>query len=250
MQGLPEGLLISEDIIDGLVASQLISSILAVSCVTVSFCANFLMVQDKANGTIKDLRIAPVKSSVLSISYYIATIISTLIICYSALILSLIYVAIMGWYLSFADVLLLLLDTTLVVLFGTAISSLINYFISTQGQISAVGTIVSAGYGFICGAYMPIYSFSDGLQKVVSFLPGTYATSLFRNHAMRGVFDELSSIGMPEEVLTGMKDMLDYNFYFFGNEVNILSKYLILIVSIIVIVGIYIVLNATKIKKV
>ena len=105
MQGLPEGLLISEDIIDGLVASQLISSILAVSCVTVSFCANFLMVQDKANGTIKDLRIAPVKSSVLSISYYIATIISTLIICYSALILSLIYVAIMGWYLSFADVL-------------------------------------------------------------------------------------------------------------------------------------------------
>ena len=52
---------------------QLISSILAVSCVTVAFCSNFLMVQDKANGTIRDLRISPMKSATLSLSYYIAT---------------------------------------------------------------------------------------------------------------------------------------------------------------------------------
>ena len=58
-----------------------------------------------------------------------------------------------------------------------ALSSIINFFLSTQGQISAVGTIISAGYGFLCGAYMPISSFSNGLQKIISFLPGTYGTS-------------------------------------------------------------------------
>ena len=36
--GIPEGIEPSKNIIDGLVGSQLISSILAVSCVTVAFC--------------------------------------------------------------------------------------------------------------------------------------------------------------------------------------------------------------------
>lgn len=40
--GLPEGLTLPEHLIEGLVGSQLISSILAVSCVTVAFCSNFL----------------------------------------------------------------------------------------------------------------------------------------------------------------------------------------------------------------
>ena len=47
---IPQGLDISERIIDGLVGGQLISSILAVCCITVAFGSNFLMVQDKACG--------------------------------------------------------------------------------------------------------------------------------------------------------------------------------------------------------
>ena len=114
------------------------------------------MVQDKANGTIRDLRISPVKSATLSLSYYVATLLSTLIICFAATGICLTYVAFVGWYMSLADIFFLFLDILLLVLFGTALSSIINFFLSTQGQISAVGTIISAGYGFICGAYMPI----------------------------------------------------------------------------------------------
>ena len=80
VMNFPQGVPIHEDIIDGLVGGHLISSLLAVSCITVAFCSNFLMVQDRANGTIKDLRISPVSSYVLSLSYYIATLISTLLI--------------------------------------------------------------------------------------------------------------------------------------------------------------------------
>ena len=40
--------------------------------------------------------------------------------------------------------------------------------------MSAVGTIVSAGYGFICGAYMPISNFGKGLQKGLSYVPVSY----------------------------------------------------------------------------
>ena len=247
--GLPEGLTLPEHLIEGLVGSQLISSILAVSCVTVAFCSNFLMVQDKTNGCIKDLRISPVKSSALSISYYIASLLSTFIICFSAAGICLIYTAVVGWYLSASDVLLLFFDIILLVLFGTALSSIINFFLSTQGQISAVGSIISAGYGFICGAYMPISSFGSGLQKIVLFLPGTYGTSLVRNHAMRGVLAEMQNEGLPPEVIVSLKDALDCNLYFFGSQVSIPIMYLILGGTAALLIAVYILLNMLK-KKV
>ena len=221
MQAIPSGLEAARELIDGCVGGQLISSILAVSCVTVSFCSNMIMVQDKVNGSIKDLTISPVSSSTLALGYYFATLISSLIICVAATGMCLAYVAAVGWYMSVSDILLLLLDVFLLVMFGTALSSIINVFLSTQGQISAVGTIISAGYSFICGAYMPMSQFSEGLQKALSFLPGTYGTSLVRNHAMRGVFAQMESMGYPSEAINALRDAVDCNLYFFGSSVEL-----------------------------
>lgn len=243
---LPDFFDLPDSLMNGLVGGQLISSILAVSCVTVAFCSNFLMVQDKANGSIKDLRISPVKSSVLSLSYYIATLCSTMIICLVATGICLVYIASVGWYMSAIDVLLLLVDVVLLVLFGTALSSVINFFLSSQGQISAVGTIISSGYGFICGAYMPISSFGEGLQKVLSFLPGTYGTALVRTHAMRGALAEMQNQGIPAEVIKSIEDALDCNLYFFDQQVDIQTMYFILGGTIIVLIAVYILLNAIK----
>ena len=145
--------------------------------------------------------------------------------------------------------LLLILDVTLLVLFGTALSSVINFPLSTNGQGSAVGTIISAGYGFICGAYMPISAFSDGLQRVISFLPGTYGTSLLRNHALAGVYREMSAEGFPTEVVEGIKDSIDCNLYFFGNKVEIGTMYLILVGATILLIGVYILMNRLKQAK-
>lgn len=245
---LPQGITLPDKVLDGLVGGQLVSSLLAVSCITVAFCSNFLMVQDKANGTIKDFRISPVRSSTLSLSYYLATILSTLLVCFVAMAICLLYVATLGWYLSFADVLFLALDVLLLVLFGTALSSIINYFLSSQGQISAVGSIVSSCYGFICGAYMPISSFGSGLQKVISFLPGTYGTALVRNHALGGVFAEMKNLQIPTDVITSMKDGIDCNVYFFGYAVSVPAMYIILTVTVVLLVGVYVLINALKNK--
>ena len=245
---LPEAVKLPEKLMNGLVGGQLMSSILAVSCVTVAFCSNFLMVQDKVNGSIKDLRISPVKSSVLSLSYYVATLISTLLICFTATGICLLYISAVGWYLSLSDILFLLLDVVVLVLFGTALSSVINFFLSTQGQLSAVGTIISAGYGFICGAYMPISSFGDGLQKVLSFLPGTYGTSLMRTHSLQGALSEMQIQGVPSEVIATLKDTLDCNIYFFGDKVGIPTMYLILGITVTVLVVTYILMNSLKKK--
>ena len=127
--------------------------------------------------------------------------------------------------------------------FGTALSSVIHFFLSSQGQISAVGTIVSAGYGFLCGAYMPLSQFGDGLRNVLAFLPGTYATSLFRLHALEGVMEEMEAIGFPAETIETFKDVFDCNIYFFGEKVLPPVCYTILVGSILLLLGIYIALN-------
>ena len=81
-----------DDLINGLVGSQLISSILAVSCITVAFCTNFMIVQDKVIGRINDIRITPVKTSIISLSYFFASLISTLIICFILTFVCLLYI--------------------------------------------------------------------------------------------------------------------------------------------------------------
>ena len=237
------GAMVSDKVIMGCVGGQLVSSLLAVSCVTVAFCSNLLMVQDKVSGARRDLTISPVKSSTLALGYYISTLISTLLVCYAATAVCLLYVSKVGWYLTMKDVLLLWLDVFLLVMFGTALSSIINHFLTSQGQISAVGTIVSAGYGFLCGAYMPISQFSDGLQKVISFLPGTYGTSLLRNHALRGVFEEMSNQNFPSEVIEAIKDSVDCNLYFFGTQVSESMMYMILVGTVLLLLVIYVLLN-------
>ena len=243
---LPEGVTIPDALLDGTVVSQLISALLAVSCVTVSFCANLLMIQDKANGSIRDFTVTPVRRSVLAAGYYIASAASTLIVTFSALAVSLGYLATQGWYMSFSDVMFVILDVFLLTLFGTALSSCINFFLTTNGQASAVGTIISAGYGFICGAYMPISSFGTGLQKALSFLPGTYGTCLIKTHMMRGVFAEMESIGFPPEVMTGIKDGVDYNIYFFGTRVSVPAMYAVLGGSVLLFTGLFVVFHILK----
>ncbi|MBR5313783.1 MAG: ABC transporter permease [Clostridia bacterium] len=246
---LPAGLENAEALVKGCVGGQLISSILAVSCVTVAFCSNMLMVQDKANGSINDLTITPVKRTTLALGYYFATLISTGIVCLAALGMCLIYVYFVGWYMSFADVLLLIADIFLLVMMGTALSSIINYFLSTQGQISAVGSMVSSVYGFVCGAYMPISQLTDGLQVVIKFLPGTYGTALVRNHAMRGVFSEMEHLNYPKEIIEIFKDSTDCNMYFFDKLVPENVMFIILGATVVVSIGVYVLLNMRSKKK-
>ena len=243
------GATVSDSVLNGCVGGQLVSSLLAVSCITVAFCSNLLMIKDKTSGARHDLTVSPVRCGTLGLGYYISTLVSTLIISLSALAASFIYLSAVGWYLTAADVALTVLDVFLITMFGTALSSCVNFFLTTDGQASAVGTIVSAGYGFICGAYMPISNFGSGLQKVLSFLPGTYGTSLLRNHAMRGVFAEMKSQGFPSEIVDAIRDSVDCNLDFFGTKVGTGAMYAVLCGSIILLIGIYVIMNILSGKR-
>ena len=223
-----------DKIINGTVAAQLAAALLAVSCVTVTFCVNLTMVQDRASGARKDFDVSPVSKTKIYIGYFLSTVLNSLMVNGTALALCLLYILKMGWYMSAADVIFVILDMILLVLFGSTLSSIVSYPLKTQGQLSAVGTIVSAGYGFVCGAYMPISNFSSGLQKALSYLPGTYGTSLVKNHMLNGVYKEMADTGLPSEAVTVIRNTLDCNPVFRGHVVGVSQMYLIMAGSIVV----------------
>lgn len=246
---LPKILHVSEKLIDGAVASQLGAALLAVSCVTVTFCVNLTMVQDKASGARKDFDVSPVKRPVLYLGYFCATVLNSLMVNVLALVLCLFYIRKMGWYLSATDLAWMVLDVLLLVLFGAVLSSIICYPLKTQGQMSAVGTIVSAGYGFICGAYMPVSNFGDGLQKFLSYLPGTYGTSLLKNHMLRGVFAQMKEDGFPKQSVTEIVKNLDCRPMFRGEVVSTQEMIAVMAASILILGAIYLVVTAIFIKR-
>lgn len=247
---IPEGLEVPKSIIEGFVGGWAFSSLLSTSCVTIAFCSNLLMIQDKADQILPDITIAPVKKSTLSISYFISSALVTLIICYVAVGVGFIYLANVGWYLSFVDVLLILFDVLLLVLFGTALSSIVNYFLTTQGQMSVVGTLVSTGYGFICGAYMPMSQFGNVLRKALMFSPGSYGTSLIHSHYMNGVLKELETNYFPSEVVDGIYSSFDIKLDFFGTTVQNYASYLVLGCTIALLIGVYVLMNVLSKRKV
>lgn len=65
LSALPEGFSLSDSIIDGVVGGQLASSLLAVCCVTIAFCSNLLMIQDKVTGSVRDLTVTPLSAACL-----------------------------------------------------------------------------------------------------------------------------------------------------------------------------------------
>lgn len=245
---MPEGITLSSSILNGFAGSWLVSSIIAVSCITIAFCANMIMVQDKVTGCYKDLTITPVKKSTLNLSYYLSTAFVTAIVCYVTFGIGLIYLSIVGFYMSIIDILLTALDIALLVLFGTAMSSIVCMFLNSQGAISAVSTLVSSMYGFICGAYMPLSQFGESLRNVLMFLPGTYGTGLVRNHIMAGILRELKN-QLPSEIVSNLSKSFDATLTFFGKDVSIFAMYLVLICTIIALIAIFLLLGFVKNKK-
>lgn len=238
---------VSDKLVNAFCGGWLLSSILGVCCITIAFCSN-IQVYDKISGCELDLNSTPTSKKTIFLSYFFANLFTTLIVCFVAMLIGFIYLAIVGWYMSFSNVLLIVLDVVMCTMFGSLLASIIMSFISNQGGLSTISTLVSSLYGFLCGAYMPLSQLSAGIRNIVMFIPGTYGVVLLRNHYMNDVFNEMSK-SVPDELIEAVRDSFDGNAYFFNNKVEMWQMYLILGVSIVVLLGVFVLIARLKNKK-
>ena len=250
-------IVVDDRIINGCAGAWLMSSILSVSAVTVAFCSNTIMIDDKISSALNDFRVSPVKGTTLSIAYFVSNFFVTFTVLMCVMLIGHIYLACVGWYIPVVDAFMIIVDVIAGILFGTLLAGVVESFVSTQGGLSAVSTLVSSMYGFICGAYMPISSFAKGLQNVLSLLPGTYSVGIIRNHYMGGymdaIVDAMRSQSIDESVITevvkGMRDSFDANLYCFGNSVPLGAMYGIIAGACALLLAGYIAVVIIKNKK-
>ena len=242
-----QGFDLDQSLIDALTGGWLFSSVLATSCITVAFCSG-MMVIDKINRANIDFMVSPVKKSTLQLSYVLANLFSTFIITFVLLIVGLIYLACVGFYITFVDILLIVFGIIITSLFGTILANIIWTFTHSQGVVSGVCTLVSALYGFICGAYMPIRTMGQGMQYFVSLLPGTYATVLFRQGFLNSVLNRMRET-LPQGMINGIASGFDVKMSFFDHDVSTLALILVISISTIVLLGVFLFINKFKKKN-
>ena len=235
--------------VEGLAGAWLLSSILSICSVTVAICSNAVMVSDKTEGSLNDFRVSPVKGVTLSISYFLANFLVTMIVMLTVMAIGFIYLAAVGWYLTFTDVLMILVDIVCCVLFGTLLAGVIESFISSQGGLSALSALVSAMYGFICGAYMPLSQFAEGVRNAIGVLPGTYSVGIVRKHFMTSYVEKLGDMGFVAEGQKALMDGFDGNLYVGSTEIPLWAMYTILLGTCAVLLAAYVAIVIVKNKK-
>ena len=236
-------------VVEGLAGSWLLSSILAVCSVTVAACSNAVMISDKIEGSVNDLRVSPVKGTTVSISYFIANFIVTMIVMLVVTFIGFIYLAAVGWYIPVGDAFMIFVDIVCCVLFGTLLAGVIESFISSQGGLSAFSTMISSMYGFICGAYMPLSQFAEGMRNFICVLPGTYSVGIVRKHFMTGYVNKLGEMGLSYEGQKVLMDGFDGNLYVGSTQIPIWAMYVILLGTCAILLAIYIAIVLVKNKR-
>lgn len=213
-----EGAPVDEKLLKNFVDAWMLAGVVSVACVTVSFSAQGIMIQDKEKGVLNDMLASPVSRGIIDVGYLVSNFVVTLCICLIVLAVALVYIAISGWTLSFVDVILLIALTVMSVISTSVLSTLVCSALKTGSQHSAFVGIISAVIGFLMGAFMPLSVFPKGVQYVTLFVPATYSASLYRNLFMRGALDKI--VAALPGAGNGLKESFSMELNFFGKTIG------------------------------
>ena len=81
-------------------------------------------------------------------------------------------------------------------------------------------------------------------------MPGTYGTSILRNHCMGGYLDAFADAGVPEEAIKAIRDGFDANIYVFDNSVSLGTMYGIFLGTSFALLLIFILIVVLKNKNI
>lgn len=177
----------------------MLSGVMASACITVPLCACGVMVQDRNRGIRADLAASPVPGWMPPAAYFFSVVAAGLIIGFAVLVICLVWLAATGsWFLSVADVLVLLGILVLSVLSSSTLLVFVVGFLRTEGAFTGLNVILGTVIGFLIGAYMPLSVFPTGVQYVTLFVPGSYSAGIFRNCFMNGALDNIAQNISPE----------------------------------------------------
>ena len=177
--------------------------VVATSIITVSFATASKVVDDKISGVSRLYMASPIKSSVLTGSYILASFFTSFVINLAVYFVSMIVLAATGaFYMTAQDVF-----TNIALIFVGVMSASTIFIVLVEGltkttQVTALGSIIGATSGFFLGAYVPLSQLGNFIQKAVLMLPGTYTVNVLKEGYLRKAVAEVSKkIGDTHDAL-------------------------------------------------
>ncbi|WP_036452931.1 ABC transporter permease [Mycoplasma buteonis] len=217
--------------------TSLLITLLTITSLTTAISLCSIMVEDQQKKVLNDFYITPMRSSLVRISYLLFNILLNTFISAIILLIALIYIAADQ---NFLFTPLIILKIFCAMFFGVLINSSIwNFifsFVKNLGVFSALSASISAGGGFIIGAYIPLAQLPGWLQQIASILPSTQITNLI-------TYATLNDIAMFKPILDTNPAIL------FGTTPEIWYIILYLSVWLVFILGINFFINANQKRR-
>lgn len=200
------------DGMSNLIDAWVLAGILGIVPVTTAAGSLQTMVEDRANGRMRDILVTPMGPAAVAAGYILSTFLVGLIMSALTLALCLVYLAATGCPMSASGVAIsaaLLVPSSLS---GSIVIYAITSYFRSTGAFSGFFVVVSVLIGFLAGIYMPMGTMPSAMQAVGTLIPASQMAALFRE-ALAG--DALDSVfaGYGGDALDAFRSDMGFDLY-------------------------------------
>lgn len=237
------GNVITDNDIESVVNSWLVSGVIGTSVITVALNSLNVMVSDKQKKISYDYGASPVKNSAIVLSYFFGAFINTFIISSIILTAGFIFLCIPNTVnYSFYDIAGMYGFVALGSISATLILMFVVSFFKKTSTLNSFGIIVSAAVGFVIGAYIPVGQFDSNVQTAVNLVPGAQIAGMMRNllvsPAINNINDALNGADKGA-VAEELNSIFAINMNIFDNEIgfNFMLTYSVAVIILFLILN-------------
>lgn len=226
-----------------IVNAWVISGIVGISILTVALNTMFITISDREKKIVDDFQASPVKTTYLTLSYFISAVVITFLVSLAFAIIGNIYLLMTGgsmFVFNILDILKLLSVLLLSSLSAVIILMFITSFFKKTSTAASFTGIFTALIGFLVGAYLPVSFLPSGIQNFSSLIPGTHSTALFRQIYLDKVLaSTVITDKVPLNFIEQIKAQYGYNLNLFNLNINSLIMIVYLVISILIFFVLY-----------
>lgn len=210
--------------IDSFINGLLLCGIMGSAMITVPYNTLTSLVNDRESKVDYDLSATPIKRPKIILSYYISSALSAFIMTSVVFTIGLVIISLGNpMHIGTSSVIALYGLILLGSMSATAIFMPMLILFKNTAAVSAFMGIISAASGFVIGAYIPLYQFSEGIQTFCNLFPATGITALLKKTMLGGLLTHIDEDlgGLDSGAFTStLREVFGFSGKMFGNTLS------------------------------
>ena len=198
--------------------SVMMPGVLVLNTLTISMGNLGTLIEDMDKRYLDGFLVTPVKRSKIVVSYYLSSLMITLVFTVLMWILAVVLIGLTTGIFYQFDV--IFMSMGLIIIFSFISSSLmvlITTFIKSMNAFGAFSGVFGSLIGFTTGIYMPLSVLPEFMVNIASVVPFTHFVILLKSIIMKQSIDMIAGGGVPEDYIEGIKKG------FGGSEIGIVG---------------------------